>query len=762
MTVAAALLLNAASAGSQTLTFPWTLNEVPKGEIVAAIDDGDVLVRVDDLERAGVGGERWERLLKLSRLRRSVARDGAAGMVSLKTLAPLVSFAVDEENVSLAVVFDAALLKPTVIGRRDSVPENLVEARDRAGFLNYSVSTPAFDDFSAFAEIGATLPKGLLYSTFSRAADGPVVRGMTNFTIDQRRLLRRWTMGDAVVATDALGGGGIVTGLTVARNFSLDPYFVRYPGMNLNGTALTPSTVDVYVNGVLVSQQQVPPGPFQLRDVPVSSGAGTTRVVVRDAFGREVVQTADYYYSTSVLAKGLSEYLYSAGALREDFGISSFGSGGPAGVAYHRYGLSDALTIGGRAEAADDLLSGGPALSFRTSFGDFGLLAAGSSADGLSGAAAQIAYRYSNRRFGFGVQARSQSRHYATLSLRPESDRALRDVQMFTSVANRMGSLSLQYAESRMRDLGDTRRASILTSIPLSRRFSLLASVGVVDETGERRGEYFVGTSINLGRGVTANVGATSSGSASNVSAAIHRSLPVGTGFGYRLDTQVGDDGTSASTAAVQYQTTHGRYELAGDPTQSDVKPTLTASGGIILAGGGLHFAQAVQEGFAVVEVPGVSGVRVYASNQLIGRTDDEGRLLIPNLLAYYGNAIRIEDEDIPMSYSVDQVEKTIAPPYRGGAIVVFPVAQHRSITGTVAVVSRGEEAVPALGTLTIQRDGRSWESPLGRGAEFYFENVPPGKYPAAIDYGGGTCGFELTIPEGGTVDVGKVRCIAD
>ena len=63
--------------------------------------------------------------------------------------------------------------------------------------------------------------------------------------------------GDAIVSDSSLGGSAILAGLSVSRDYSLDPYFVRGPMPRTQGFALTPSTVDVYVNGVLVRQEQV-------------------------------------------------------------------------------------------------------------------------------------------------------------------------------------------------------------------------------------------------------------------------------------------------------------------------------------------------------------------------------------------------------------------------------------------------------------------------------------------------------------------------
>ena len=96
-------------------------------------------------------------------------------------------------------------------------------------------------------------------------------------------------------------------GVSFFREFSLDPYFVRNPGLNYSGAVATPSTVDVYVNGQLLRRVPVPPGQFELKDLPVPAGVADTRLVLRDAFGREQEIGSQYYFTSGLLKEGLYE-----------------------------------------------------------------------------------------------------------------------------------------------------------------------------------------------------------------------------------------------------------------------------------------------------------------------------------------------------------------------------------------------------------------------------------------------------------------------
>ena len=61
-----------------------------------------------------------------------------------------------------------------------------------------------------------------------------------------------------------------------------------------------------------------------------------------------------------------------------------------------------------------------------------------------------------------------------------------------------------------------------------------------------------------------------------------------------------------------------------------------------------------------------------------------------------------------------------------------------------------------------VFRPGSVNNSPIGKEGDFYLDSVSPGKYPANVDYEGGICNFELTIPQSQEqmVNLGNSKCI--
>src|SRR5207248_3103985 len=205
-----------------------------------------------------------------------------------------------------------------------------------------------------------------------------------------------------------------------------------------------------------------------------------------------------------------------------------------------------------------------------------------------------------------------------------------------------------------------------------------------------------------------ANSSATARPGGGTAAASVQRGLPIGNGLGYVVQ---GESGASDHFGAqLQANAPFGHYEASFQRFGPDNAASASVSGSLVLAGDRLFLARPVQEGFAVLRVPGLGGVRGYLNNVEVGTTDSRGDLFVPNLLPYYGNRLSIRDGDVPMDYEVGRVEQLVASPYRGGAMVQFDVRRIQSVTGTIEVEGAGP---PSYGELQMAIAGKSLGSPL-------------------------------------------------
>ncbi len=117
------------------------------------------------------------------------------------------------------------------------------------------------------------------------------------------------------------------------------------------------------------------------------NGSNDTRVVVRDAFGREQQMAAPFYLSTSSLARGLQDYDYAVGYPRMGGAATTWSYGRLSAIARHRYGFTDTLTAGFQAEGDGGGIAAGPSANLRLGGSEVELSASFSRMDGSTGAA---------------------------------------------------------------------------------------------------------------------------------------------------------------------------------------------------------------------------------------------------------------------------------------------------------------------------------------------------------------------------------------
>jgi outer membrane usher protein len=725
----------------------------------------DVLVRVADLERIGLRGFAGRRETVAGEL-----------YVSLASLAPIVTFELDERALALRLTAAPALLPATVQDYLQSRPTGLIYTDDTTAFLNSAVTGIDFERYTWTGEGGLSIRNTLLYGTAFRDELGVLSRGLTSFTVDDRPRLVRYLLGDRFDSTGPLGGGLLIGGLSVSREFALDPYFVRFPTVGLSGAVLTRSTAEVYVNGQLLRRETLPPGPFELRNLPVPVGSGTAEVILRDAFGRQQVISQPFYFTSTLLRAGIHEWSYDAG-FKRDSAVTGLGDYGAwAVLARHRVGITDDLSMGARLEAAADLVSGGPLITARLPVGEMELALAGSRADTEAGWAASLAYNYTSRFFSVGWALRALGDHYVTTTLKAPEDRPrLEATALVGFPITSRSTVTLQYTHSDFRDAQSQERVSGAASVRLTSRASLFVTASHATQPGLKpETTVFTGLTYYLGDNTTATASHEVGRHHQTSALEVQRSLPLGEGFGYRAravraeqDLPQVDGHSGGSTvdyqglAQLQYQSRYGFYEGTYERTGDRNASTLTAAVGIVAIGGGLHLSRPVEDGFALIDVPGVPGVRGSLNNQEIGRTDSRGKLLVPNLLPYYGNRLGILHEDVPIDYSIGVTERTVGPPVKGGSVVKFPARRVQAFIGTLVVETGGRTLTPAYGQLTVTAEGETFESPIGRDGEFYLENLPRGRHAAMIDHKDARCQFTLEAPvsPASLVDVGVVRC---
>jgi outer membrane usher protein len=744
------------------------VNGVAKGDVVGIVRAQDVLLTEDDAKIAGVPSSAA-----------AVVSIGGTRYIALASLAPHVTYRLDLATVTLNLTVDPSLLARTAIALDGSRGDRAGAARaDPSGFLTYSLTSDMANlggDAGAFVQGGVAAGAGLVTASGSYGS-GQLRRGMVAYQTDSEAHLNRLTVGDELVSSGALGASIVLGGVGVSRQFELQPDYAYFPSPGLSGTVLGPTTVDVYVNGTFLRSVQLAPGGFNLSNIPVPTGAGVTQIVLHDALGNSQTLSGVFYETQALLRKGLTDYDYHLGFVRP----SPFGANdvyGPlAAIGSYRFGLSNALTVGGRFERWAGSVDGGPQFDVGLPIGHLSFASSLSSTFGASGNALALAYDYAGRRFGLSLSALTQSANYATPSLAPGAQRtrsSLRESLSFPlsrtatlAVSDSTSSFTVQPTAGQLLATLNVqvprRQAYVSLSVERDSGGSIL---GLNGPTSNRR--WTVGAQASFSVGKASSLSTSTSRTAGSDSSTVQfsKGAPSGPGFGYQVSATKGAQ--SSAAAQIDYHTQYGNLQVLSNATgSSGIATTLTLNGSLVGFKQGLFFSQPLTNAYALAEVPGFRNLAVFLGGQYAGRTDGRDATVIPNLDPYYDNSIGIDQLPDRLDLIEDQSTIKVRPRDLAGVVASFSVRQFRAYVGRIVIRRNGKSLVPTLGALTLSRGGHDSSSDLGSEGQFYVENLEPGTYAATVTGAdGAACSFRVDLPIGANdvpvTSLGTIACEA-
>ncbi|WP_027135782.1 fimbria/pilus outer membrane usher protein [Geminicoccus roseus] len=625
---------------------------------------------------------------------------------------------VDEIDLVLSLSVPAEGLDPTRLdGEADDRPPVVVGF---GGFLDYDVQYLAGDGIDGrldgLFEAGIFGAGGVLTSSLlagdALSSDGSFVRLETGFSrdfLDKRASLR---LGDALSVGGAFGRPFRFAGIQWASNFGTDPSFVTFPLPTIGGLAENPSVVDVYVDDLQRYTSDVPAGPFQIDQLPVVTGAGELQVTVTDLLGRERIVTQPYYVSARMLRAGLHDFSYEAGLLREDYAEESFSYGDPFAAMTHRYGFSDRLTGEIHLEASKDIqnlsVGGSVALDrFGTLSGGVGI---GRGRDGDTGTQAQLDYEYLGRPFSLGIGTRLASDGWQELGDLENGGQPARVDQARVGLdLGSLGNLGLFLVHRDEREGEDTLSASASWSGRLGPGSVVLTAAKLIDPSDQAA--FFLNYVLPINRRDSASVGLARDSSGTFADALYRRSKgDSDLGADWLLAARGGEDDSRLSGSfGYDWSRLSTRIDAEIGEDSSAIRPNV--SGSVAVVDGRFNASRRLGRAFGLVDLPDMPDVRVYLENREVGRTDADGQLLLPGLLPYQKNRLRVEVEDLPLDAQVGDPQVEAVPADRSGMTVDFGIRRERQATVRLVDIS----GAPLPGGLQLADDSGQVAVLLGR-----------------------------------------------
>jgi outer membrane usher protein len=593
-------------------------------------------------------------------------------------------------------------------------------------FLNYDLNYQASQtrnsastvDLGLLSEFGFSSNLGLLTSSAvgrnmtGNTAQGSVARSLvrleTTFTADFAHQKQSLVLGDTVTRASSMGSSVYFGGIRFGSNYALAPGFIRQAVPLLSGVSVVPSTVNLYVDGVLRQTSNIPVGPFVVDNSPLLIGSGEARLVVRDLLGRETVITRSFLSSNKLLGTNLDDWSVEAGRLRQNLGVTSgsYGEGFMRGLWHHGY--NETLTLEGVAQSTQTYRSLGLGVASIVTDQWLGSAAMTSSHVDKLGEGSQwlLGLERQDLHRSIFLQVQGASIHFRELG-QPQNIEPIK-LQLIanaTYASDRLGAFGAGITSTRtFKDLS-THTLMLNYSIPVGQRSALNISISRSKGQGS-------GTSIGmslvlpLDHDRMINASTTRSQKQNDFYVSAMQNPTQNDSLGWRLLTGQ-QQSIARSEGGVSYLGRYGnlKAEVSTSNQQSAVR--ISESGALVITDGHLFATQNQNQSFALVQVLGYGDVGAGLGNQTLTRTDESGVALIPHLAPHQRNSVRLNPHDLPPGAEIDSLEQIAVPARRSVVKVIFPVRTGRA--ALLKIQLEDGSLAPAGATVHIENEEREF-----------------------------------------------------
>jgi len=595
----------------------------------------------------------------------------------------------------------------------------------------------------------------------------------TRLIWDQPESRLRWTLGDLNYPVTSFQAFLPMAGLSLHREDSLQPYHVTSP-LGQSGFFLKQdSKVEILVNGRTIQTVQMAAGPHQITNFPLTGGANNVVLRITDPVGRVEYINATLFYDPGLLKAGESEFNYAVGVPSNVDPENPFYEykPTPAVSAYHRWGLTDTVTLGVNAQGTEDTQDAGAQGVLATRAGIFTYDTAFSHDNTIGfGHFQRLQYNYyapPNSRLGaanLNLLAQYESSQFTLPNpfVLPVVHSNAWDFQArYTQPISERWSAGVAYALTLPTD-ANPRQSYSLTIGHHWRQTSTDITVQRVEGGGNLSGwSVFLSVLINFGHGHSGY--------------ATYDSL-THTTRGQWQYTPPDNYGTFSATLGAQ--NSQGQNDLYGDvrylgrrmelnlsqtsQINGEQRAALSWGTALVYADGVFGVARPVQDSFAIITSTGSlheeGGIGVQRQGEhFTGLETWFGPAVLSEVTSYYRPRVAIEPRRAEAEFDPQQGDYMLTPTYRSGTHI--QVGEKASANVTATLVGADGQPVALQSGMLRAADGTTTEFISNREGLVFLHGLPAGNYTGTLAERPGAS-FKLTIPTNQHIDVnlGKLQ----
>lgn len=588
----------------------------------------------------------------------------------------------------------------------------------------------------------------------------------------------RLVIGDQSWPAQPLMGSHQLAGVTLSKNFAIQPYMEIQPSGYHEFLVNSASTVEIFVNDVLQRTLALDPGTYSFSDLPLTYGTNQFRLRIVDAFGQESFFDVDVYSADRLLAKGLTEFALSAGMR------SSHQSGGlkydaqnPLLAGFFRAGVSDTTTLGvaSRFSRRSWLMSGQAVLATR--FGNFAAnVAAGQEYHADVGYATQLGYRhYQKLRPGQGIR----SWDFSALLLSGDYLGAMTE-----TTAPGRHSLSLRMAQpltvrsyiSLSANYQSRHESPDVYSAALSFSHRLRSGL-TVRLSGYRYSgdDKTPGTAFSLSFSVPfddgkQNVQGNFDSRNNRRSASWQRSpdssdfgLSGSLGYSEDRDNRLLDGLLAFNGSRIEARLSHNYVHDLLHSSGVTQFTRVNFSTALAVAGGRFAITRHIVDSFAIA-VPHENYSRFdIGLKRRNGERESTsglfGAAITSGLTSYETHQLEVYVAELPLGYDLQDTNPTVTPKYRSGVVV--------AVGNAASIILRGRLVTPEGAALKLRSGvltflGSESSEPIrfftNRNGKFTVSGIQPGPYEILLESSGESVDIQVPSDAHGVLNYGEIR----
>ncbi|RZI47673.1 fimbrial biogenesis outer membrane usher protein [Rickettsiales endosymbiont of Peranema trichophorum] len=700
----------------------------------------------------------------------------------------------DRDNLLLSIDFpasamqsqrmDAAVNEDTTGDEEDKEKRPAQATYNARGFfLNYDATLSrskemsyisGIPEFNYFTPTG-TFTTNFLYKkridnpksggTQDRYTNKDIARLETNWTFDNEVNMGRLRIGDSVTKPADWSGSSRFAGIQYATNFEIKPGFIKYPLLNFRGSASLPTTLDVYNDAFQVYQTSVKTGDFFVDNLPITTGKGELIIKTKDISGRTETIVVPYYNSPMLLRPGLSEYSFETGMQRQHFTLSNDGYRNLITNLDYGRGITDYLTTRVHWESIQNRASLG--MTNYIKLGNIGIVSNSIAANLRNPSQAylfSLGYSYGDKNVGLNTTINMRGKKFTDIySYDPKNTKAGNRFTSQTGINysnSKLGQFFVGFSSSIGSDKTVTRMLTGAYERSITSNLSLRLNVGRNYPHKGRSGSYYLLSMSALLDHYSISLSQSRTGKSKTRDLSISYSPNAVFGTSYRLDVSRGHQ-TRSHHIEIAKTTRVGNGYIKSHSSGRREAQEIGVSGGIVGIGRSFFMTPQITNSIALVKVGNIPNVSVYYNNNIIGKTNSKGLVLVPNVTPYTDSEVKLEQSELPLDANFTDVKLLLKPKWKSGIVAKFDIQRSKSVMLTLS--NEHQEPVPVNYVLKIK--GLSDDNYTGFDGKVYVSDVQNITNIDAKVYdedGNYYCSFEKEVPQDtndATLDLGSTIC---